>query len=187
MHTSSPSLFSGVAPKPARAYLHRYLSAVRGTYSRCIAPRAGRFDIPILATRAGYTPEQLFTSDNSLLPTLIGTLAAGRDPRSFNLSLTLPEPLALLQRFKTTDNPFEYVACVIFAMRLVSARESNPYKGMLKDELFRGWERHLGSINAGVVEMVEALKGCSYTHTDPLDHLFGEALNAHNLVIRALI
>lgn len=149
-------------------------TAAKSGYTRFVEPCAGTFAMSNLAVRYGFKPEQIETSDVSMMTSVMGYAIMGQ-------SL---EPLEIhAQGFD--DKELLDPATALYAqmvLRTSKSAGSEYFYNMLMDLKYRR-EEHISHIQRQIDDAKELLHGMTYRPLDMWDHLAEVLDDPHALVI----
>lgn len=149
-------------------------TAVKSGYTRFVEPCAGTFAMANLAVRAGFRPEQIETSDVSMMTSVMGYAITGQSLEALGIHA---------QGFN--DEELLDPATALFAqiyLRTVKSAGNEYFHNMLVDLRERKQE-HIESIRKQIENTRSLLGGMSYRPLDMWEHLKEVADDPHTLII----
>lgn len=169
------AMFLGCLGTSEQRFLVKLIeTAAKSGYTRFVEPCAGTFAMSNLAVQNGFKPEQIETSDVSMMPTVLGYAITGQ-------SL---EPLEIhAQGFD--DEELLDPATALYAqlyLRTSKSAGNEYYHNMLVDLRERRTE-HIESINRQIEIVRNLLHGMSYRPLDMWKHLEEVLDDPHAIVI----
>lgn len=168
-------MFLGCLGSTEQKFLVKLIeTAVKSGYTRFVEPCAGTFAMANLAVQAGFKPEQIETSDVSMMTSVMGYAITGQ-------SL---EPLEIhAQGF--TDEELLDPATALYAqlyLRTSKSAGNEYFHNMLMDLKYRR-EEHIANIQKRIDATKSLLHGMSYRPLDMWEHLKEVLDDPHALVI----
>ena len=169
------AMFLGCLGTSEQKFLVKLIrTAAESGYTRFVEPCAGTFAMSNLAVQNGFRPEQIETSDVSMMPTVLGYAITGQ-------SL---EPLEIhAQGFD--DKELLDPATVLYAqlyLRTSKSAGNDYYHNILEDLRLRNKE-HIADIERQISVIRNLLHGMSYRPLDMWAHLKEVLDDPHALVI----
>lgn len=169
------AMFLGCLGPYEQRFLKKLIeTAAQSGYTRFVEPCAGTFAMANLAVQSGFKPEQIETSDVSMMPTVLGYAITGQ-------SL---EPLEIhAQGF--TDEELLDPATALYAQLYLRTSKSagNEYFHNMMVDLRQRREEHIESINQQIKVTKNLLHGMSYRPLDMWEHLKEVLDDPHAIVI----
>lgn len=168
-------MFLGCLGTVEQKYLVKLIeTAAKSGYTRFVEPCAGTFAMANLAVRCGFKPEQIETSDVSMMTSVLGYAITGQ-------SLA---PLEIHAQGFSDEELLDPATALYAQMYLRTSKSAgNEYfHNMLMDLKYRR-EDHIANIQRQIDSTKELLHGMSYRPLDMWDHLKEVLDDPHALVI----
>lgn len=169
------AMFLGCLGTSEQRFLVKLIqTAAKSGYTRFVEPCAGTFAMSNLAVQNGFKPEQIETSDVSMMPTVLGHAITGQ-------SL---EPLEIhAQGF--SDEELLDPATALYAQLYLRTSKSagNEYFHNMLVDLRERRAEHIESINRQIGVVRNLLHGMSYRPLDMWKHLEEVLDDPHAIVI----
>lgn len=168
-------MFLGCLGPVEQRYLVKLIeTAAQSGYTRFVEPCAGTFAMANLAIQAGFKPEQIETSDVSMMTSVLG----------YAITDQSLEPLEIhAQGF--SDEELLDPATALYAqiyLRTTKSAGNEYFHNMLMDLKYRR-EEYIQSIRDQIMNTRNLLHGMSYRPMDMWDHLRDVLDDPHALVI----
>ena len=169
------AMFLGCLGTSEQRFLVKLIeTAAKSGYTRFVEPCAGTFAMSNLAVQNGFKPEQIETSDVSMMPTVLG----------YAITEQSLEPLEIkAQGF--SDEELLDPATALYAqlyLRTSKSAGNEYFHNLLRDLKDRRTE-HIESINRQIDQVKKLLHGMSYRPLDMWEHLKEVLDDPHALVI----
>jgi hypothetical protein len=166
--TAPGILFLNTWDAPERSFGRKVLRELRERgYTRYVEPAAGAFTMPIIATQAGWAPEQIDSSDVGLYSSIVGYMLAGKPLESLQFAVDgelveLPDA-----------TPERQAAFLLWKQLLIrtQARPQGEYWMNMVADLIEYAEHHQEKIHERLVGMMGRLAGLEYRPLDIWTHL----------------
>jgi len=177
--TSPSILFLSTWDKPERDYLYRLSKKLRksGSYDRIVEPCVGAFALPKVHLAAGWSAEQIETSDVWLFSAVIGSIVSGTDLEELAVAVDgAPLPL--------TGDPLADGAEILYQqLRLrMERRSGTDYFGDIVEDLGQRKPEHLAVLRSKLDANRLAFTGCRFRSSDPWGHLEAVADDPRTIV-----
>lgn len=149
-------------------------TAVKSGYTKFVEPCAGTFAMANLAVRSGFKPEQIETSDVSMMTTVMGYAITGQPLESLEIHA---------QGF--SDGELLDPATALYAQMYLRTSKSagNAYFYNILMDLKERREEHIASIREQIENTKRLLYGMSYRPLDMWEHLKEVLDDPHALII----
>lgn len=133
---------------------------------RLVLARAGKFDAVAGAIEQGMDPGWIETYDDNLFSAVVGYYVdPNKDPRDLDLS---PDEQTSGFFGKGAENdPLEYAASVLLAMKYAEIRPLSRYLSNLRREIATGRDRHMDRLKRQLTRLYDRLAGISYEVAGP--------------------
>lgn len=149
-------------------------TAAKSGYTKFVEPCAGTFAMANLAVRSGFKPEQIETSDVSMMTTVMGYAITGQ-------SL---EPLEIHAQGFSDEELLDPATALYAQMYLRTSKSAgNAYFYNMLMDLKERREEHIASIRQQIENTKNLLHGMSYRPLDMWEHLKEVLDDPHALVI----
>lgn len=149
-------------------------TAVKSGYTRFVEPCAGTFAMANLAVRAGFKPEQIETSDVSMMTSVMGYAITGQSLETLGIHAQGFDDEELL-------DPATALYAQIY-LRTIKNAGNEYFHNMLVD-LRERKEEHIESIRKQIEATRNLLGGMSYRPLDMWEHLKEVIDDPHTLII----
>lgn len=169
------AMFLGCLGASEQKFLVKLIeTAAQSGYTRFVEPCAGTFAMSNLAVQNGFKPEQIETSDVSMMPTVLGYAITDQSLAPLEIHA---------QGF--SDQELLDPATTLYAqlyLRISKSAGNEYYHNMLVD-LRERREEHIESINRQIEVVKNLLHGMSYRPLDMWKHLEEVLDDPHAIVI----
>lgn len=169
------AMFLGCLGTSEQRFLVKLIeTAAKSGYTRFVEPCAGTFAMANLAVQSGFKPEQIETSDVSMMPTVLGYAITDQ---------SLEELEIHAQGF--SDEELLDPATALYAQLYLRTTKSagNEYFHNMLVDLKERREKHIEDINRQIEQIKGLLNGMSYRPLDMWEHLKEVLDDPHTLVI----
>lgn len=130
-------------------------------YEKVVLPCVGEFNLANIAVEAGFSPDQIYSSDISLFSSLLGCIFSGQPIESLNFELS-PEVQAEVD---ACEDEISKVATVLYNMRLIKLSKIS-YRANLFAEFVRNRDDIIGEYKRNIEEADTKLHGLHYEVAD---------------------
>lgn len=169
------AMFLGCLGTSEQRFLVKLIqTAAKSGYTRFVEPCAGTFAMSNLAVQNGFKPEQIETSDVSMMPTVLGYAITGQ-------SL---EPLEIHAQGFSDEELLEPATALYAQLYLRTSKSAgNEYFHNMLVDLRERRAEHIESINRQIEVVRNLLHGMSYRPLDMWKHLEEVLDDPHAIVI----
>ena len=169
------AMFLGCLGTSEQRFLAKLIeTASKSGYTRFVEPCAGTFAMSNLAVQNGFKPEQIETSDVSMMPTVLGYAITGQSLESLKIHA---------QGF-SEDELLEPATALYAQLYLRTSKSAgNEYFHNILVDLKRRREEHIESINRQIEVVRNLLHGMNYRPLDMWKHLEEVLNDPHAIVI----
>ena len=169
-------MFLGCLGPNEQKFLHQLFKAARQAgYTRFIEPCAGTFAMSNLAIDTGYKPNQIETSDVSMMPTILGYAIMGKPL----------DDLAIHAKGFSDDELLDPATALYAQLYLRTVKKGGTeYFHNLLNDLSYNREKYIQQIRDGINRCKARLGGMTYRPLDMFVHI-REAMNDEHAIIIA--
>ncbi|HVH95383.1 MAG TPA: hypothetical protein VM682_00295, partial [Bacillus sp. (in: firmicutes)] len=158
----SESVFIGASRSTQKKLYVSLLKEIREKYPKIHIPCVGTFALVDVALEAGYKPGDIFTSDISLMSSLLGALIQNQNVDEIGFRLTYDWQ----KEYDQYKTQFEKVAFLIWLMRGLDINHDLFYEALVYEYLTKSKEEIIADIVKQLKIKVEKYRGIHYSIKD---------------------